>query len=1158
MNSFRTSLRHVAGALALALAVFAGGNAVADDTEIFFGQTPNGVSGRPNILFVIDTSGSMGTNVVTQNPYDPSTVYTGACRTDRVYWVTGSASTPPACTTNQYVTAGKFFCLSAQSALANVGFSTQSPAAQWNGSSSPKRWTTLSTSRTGNETDCGADSRIDPLNTAFPHGDGSSKRYAANGSNGPYNTNAANQISWTSAPANSTYTFFSGNYVNYYFNGRITSRTRLQIVQEVVKNTLEGLTNVNVGLMRYSTDAQGGMVLAPIDDVATSLATIETEVDALTPSGATPLEETLYEAALYFRGMSVDFGARSSPVRSVATSRQAANQALYKTPILSDCQKNFIVFLTDGLPNGDIAAGAKILALPNFANSVGNSCGPKVPVDGGTANGNDVSGRCFDDLAEYLYKNDHSSSVPGVQNVTLYTIGFGSDVAGTQLLIDAARRGGGQAYDADDTASLTTVLQSIIRNILTQNTFFTSPAISVNAFNRTRNLNDLFITMFQSVGDYHWPGNLKKYRLRQNGEIVGADGAPAVDPSTGFFRGNSESFWRASGEPIDGADVSAGGAAMRQPVPADRRLYTDFATGDLTATGNLLVTTNTAITPELLGANTGDTTTRDLLVEFARGADVTDANGDGDRTDSRHEMGDPLHAQPVSVIYGGTSANPNVDDAVVFAATNDGYLHAVSPTTGEELWAFVPTELLPRMKSLYENASASFKYFGLDGSLRVYRHDKNNDGVIVAGDGDQVLLMFGMGRGGSTYYMLDITDKARPQLLYRLTPTQLPGLGQTWSTPTFARVNIAGVTQNSLQLVAVFGGGYDPTQDNVGYNTDDTGNRIYMVDALTGTLLWRAGPSAGFGYDAGANLQLAKMNNSIPADVRVLDMTGDGYADRMYASDTGGRIWRFDIWNGQAVSALVTGGVFASLGVADGTGTTPADARRFYYAPDLSLMKQDNRPFINIAIGSGFRGSPLNTQIHDRFYSLRDYAPFARIPQAIYNAWVPITDQTAGLVDTTGTDQPVLTSTSPGWKLNLNVSGSWAGEKSLAEARTFGGQVFFTTYQPLTAGANSCTVTQGQNRLYVVSALNGGIVPARESKTSDLPSAGIAANVVFVFPSPDDPDDPDSNQSAAVSCSGTGCPEVPPPRCLIGLLDCGVLPALEPMRTFWTQQRVDE
>lgn len=1153
-NPFRSFARRLGVVGLAAAAAVASGSAVADDTEIFFGPT-GATLGRPNILFLIDTSGSMSINVLTTTPYDPLVDYAGTCRDDRVYWQTGAAPAPPRCTTTQWVEDDRFLCRSAMAALSATGFSTQARTAQWKGSGSPKQWEGLVAGR-DTFVDCAADA-------AIPHGSGDSDElYAANGSRGPWSDRLTDQINWSNAPANGTYTYYTGNYVNWYYGARTSTRTRLQIVQEVVNQTLDGLSGVNVGLMRFDSFGEGGMVLSPVAPIETSLATIKTQVNGLTASGVTPLHEAYHEAASYLRGGRVDYGDRSNPVRSVATSRRSGNPALYQSPITSDCQKTFIVVLTDGLPNQDWTAEPRTLALPGFATTVAPNCGANVPVDGGAFGLNATSGRCLDDLAEYLYKTDNASgsfgtnAVAGVQNITTYTIGFGPGVAGSRLLVDAARRGGGEAYDADDTATLTSVLQTIIRGILTQNTFFTSPAISVNAFNRTRNLNDLFITMFQSQDRYRWPGNLKKYRIRANGDVVGMDDALAVDPGTGFFKTDVSSFWRQLGEPIDGANVEMGGAAARQPLPTSRNLYTNITTGDLTVAGNRVTVANASITPPMVGAAVGDTVARDQLIQYARGADVDDGDGDGNLTEARLQMGDPLHAQPVTVIYGGTAGAPNLDDAVVLAATNDGYLHAVDPRTGEELWAFMPRELLPKLPGLRANANATFKYYGLDGNLRVYRHDANGNGVVEPGLGDRVLLAFGMGRGGSSYYGLDITNKTTPRLLWRLTPAELPGLGQTWSSPTFAKVNVGGATQNALKLVAIFGGGYDQTQDNPPYNTDDVGNRVFMVDAVSGALLWRAGPAAGFGYDAGANLQLAKLNNSIPADIRVLDMSGDGFADRMYATDTGARIWRFDIFNGQPAGSLVTGGVFASLGVADGVGSSPQDARRFYYAPDLALMRENGRTFITVSVGSGFRGSPLNTQIRDRFYSLRDFRPTARLTQAQYDSWTPITDVTPTLENVSGIDDPVLDPAAVGWKMDLTTGGSFIGEKALAEARTFGGQVFFTTYTPNPTGAASCSITQGTNRLYVVSALTGGRVRDRASKVTDLPSSGIASNVVFVFPSPDDPADPDAN--TLITCTGGGCPEVPKPRCLVGVLDCGVLPELDPVRTFWSQRNVDE
>jgi type IV pilus assembly protein PilY1 len=559
----------------------------------------------------------------------------------------------------------------------------------------------------------------------------------------------------------------------------------------------------------------------------------------------------------------------------------------------------------------------------------------------------------------------------------------------------------------------------------------------------------------------------------------------------------------------------------------------------------------------MLGIGATPAVAHDTLINWIRGADV-DAKLPADQTKPRHEMGDPLHGRPATVIYGGTEDNP---DLTLYAVTNDGYLHAIKTSDGSELWAFVPGQMLRRMNDLYLDDPQPAKRYGLDGNIRVFKSDANNNGIV---DGtDKVYLFFGMGRGGESYYALDVTDRNDPQLMWRKgsaneiqadgsalpTGDQLPGLAQTWSTPIITNVNIGG----TVRLVAIFAGGYDPSQDNLAYNTDDVGNRLYMLDAVSGALLWRAGPDT----DATAQLKIPtnlgaarSMNNSIPGDVRVIDLDGDQLADRMYVADTGARVWRFDIINGQPAASLVRGGVFASLGRAGGTGGDPTDARRFYYAPDVSVIKQSGSAFLNLAIGSGYRGHPLDTQIHDRFYALRDRQPFVRPTQADYNSFAFITDSDTNLIDVTTNITPTIPFDALGWKMDLS-NPSWQGEKVLAESITFANTIIFTTYLPQAGqpvpGANACVARQGRNRIYAVSAVDGHPVLNRdnsagpdgivskigdevEDRWGDLNQSGIAPEAVILFP------------------------DTSVPTCIVGVEACGVSFKNDPVRTFWYQR----
>ncbi len=1098
----------------------------ADDTEIFVGRTEQLNAARPNIMFILDTSGSMSSDVVTNTPWDPKETWDGACDGNAVYWRAGTGA-PPTCPSDGFFQKSGFMCQTGANPVESAGFYTDQMAMNrvLGDGTGVWQWRGFASGFNDPLVECAGDFGV--------HGGGDpAKLFPLDGSElDPWRAEE-------NRPAWNTYTVYSGNYINWYYNARQVTQTRLQIMQQVLDNLLESMEGVNTGLMRFSineTDADGGgMVLqemAPVEDVRDSM---RAQINSWNADGWTPLSESLYEAAQYFRGSDVYFGNASRgqvngtvvPLPSVAGSRSDTNTSIYQSPLEESCQKSFVVMLTDGLPTRDVGANTLITGLPGYGTTVGAGCDNEGITDG----------QCLDDLAEYMYEADLQPNVPGQQGVTTYTIGF--DVS-HPVLTEAAQRGGGEFFFANDTTTLATALSSIVTEILDDTVTFTAPAVSVNAFNRTQNLNDVYITTFQASDTARWPGNLKKYRIR-GGELTGQDGNPVVDRNSGFFKDNAFSYWSAT---ADGAVVTEGGAASRLPGPAVRKIYTDVAGGALTAAGNAFTTANPAVTRALLGIDTRPEISRDDVINFGRGMDVTDDNGDGIFTDPRNRLGDPLHAKPTIMIYGGTTANPDLGDAVVYFSDNEGFLHAVDPDTGVTRWSYLPSETMGNLVDFMVNQETGNKIYGLDGNIRPVRIDLNDNGVIEPGAGDRVILYFGMRRGGETLYAVDVSRKDSPRLLWKANSGTLPGVGQTWSTPVPARVNIAGTDRSVL----IMGGGYDTGQDTTLYSRDTVGRAVYMLDAETGALLWRAG-----GLNSGADLEDANLDNSIPADVRVLDMSGDGLADRMYAADTGGQVWRFDINNGSSGASLVTGRVVASVGAADMAVPTTADSRRFYYAPDVALIQKTatSPAYISIAIGSGFRASPNNVFVRDRFYALRDYDVFTNLTAAEHAARPAITE--ADLVDVTGNLTPTIPSGSAGWYMELRYP-SWQGEKVLAEARQFQNQILFTTFTPGGGQARACAPTAGRNRLYVVSAVDGSptvnldesadpeVLTLRD-RFQDLEQGGISPEVVFIFPSPDDPE----------NCEGEEC--TPPPVCLVGLEACQAEFNNAPVRTFWTQE----
>ena len=1102
------------------IALLAGAHAMADDTELLLITPDPRFNPKPNVMFILDTSGSMGTLENTIEPYDSTQTYGGACDVNAIYWT--DVDVVPVCNLAnlQWVYKTHFQCDYATQQMAGIGSFTNTMVQFRDGGKNgnepgPWRWQYLAPGYHNYFVECQSDSGT--------HGDGrATYLWADNGTNlpDPWIDDPSQELSWGSAPRNLGYTFYDGNYLNWKSSPAAIQLSRIDIMKEVTKKVLTSVNNLNVGIMRFNNQ-DGGPVTLGITDLDTNRQDVMDAIDALPDDGWTPLSETMYENALYWRGAPAHYGELISENPTDPLALASTTPEVYQQPIWDSCTKNYNVLLTDGQPTQDADAPGLVPTLPNFAAALGRS----------TCTFNS-EGDCLDDVTEYLSVEDIDASTPGDQIVTTHTIGFTIDL---DILKDAAVNSGGQYFLADDVESLTKTLLSIIANINDQSLSFSAPAVSVNTFNRTQNLNNLYLTMFGARAKAHWPGNLKKYKITDR-VITDANGVAAVDPATGFFYNTAKSFWTAGGN--DGNDVRLGGAARALPDPATRNLYTDNGGGaDLTTAVNQITPGNAgAFIPSDFGLTgaTGEPSMDDVI-RWMRGEDLRNEDNNI-ATTVRYAMGDPLHSQPAAIVYGGTPANP---DAVIFVATNDGYLHAINATNGQELWSFVPKSLLSNMTRLYFDPNAKYKQYGLDGNVVPIVKDANKNGIV---DGaDFVYLIFGMRRGGNSYYAMDVTNKNAPRLMWQ---ANYPEMGESWSAPVVSRMFIAGAAQNADKAVIVIGGGYDTTHDTDTHpaTPDNSGAGIHILDLVSGAELWRAGD------DAGANLQLPLMTRAIPNEVRVIDLTGNGFADRMYASDLGGQIWRFDINNGQNATNIVTGGVIARVGAEGLAAPAPADTRRFYTSPDASLFMdniQDKR-FIGLSIGSGYRAHPFDLKAVDHFFSIRDPDVFNKLTQAEYDGYTIATIN--DLVEVSGAKQVVINPTDRGWKFMLP-----SNQKVLSDSITFDNQVFFVAFSPDSNAAAVCSAGKGTNFLYRVSVINGDPIvnnldtlaagDADAARRQTLQQGGIAPTPTILFPGPDDP-----------NCTGADC--APPPIYCVGV-ECGD-PGFEnnPVRTLWTQDGI--
>jgi type IV pilus assembly protein PilY1 len=305
------------------------------------------------------------------------------------------------------------------------------------------------------------------------------------------------------------------------------------------------------------------------------------------------------------------------------------------------------------------------------------------------------------------------------------------------------------------------------------------------------------------------------------------------------------------------------------------------------------------------------------------------------------------------------------------------------------------------------------------------------------------------------------------------------------------------------------------------------GNAVFIVDLETGERLWSAGAP-----DSGHDLVLPDMQHSIPAAPRVLDLSGDGLADRFYVGDMGGRLWRFDIVNGNGSATLGEGGVLASLGAADLAGNPDSASRRFYATPDVVFVSCLRGTFLAINIGSGYSGHPLDTDVEDAFFSVRDRNVYGAIATEDYPTPIGVddllditTDATADVrtpFDVTVSPTDDISTLSQGWLLRMVED---EGEKVLNSAITFDNTIFFTSFSP-GARVEACVGGLGINRRYQVDACNGRPVNNLDGSTEPGPlgiqdrmrilnQTGIAPETVLLLT--------DHAGTTATSCVGLEC-----------------------------------
>lgn len=311
--------------------------------------------------------------------------------------------------------------------------------------------------------------------------------------------------------------------------------------------------------------------------------------------------------------------------------------------------------------------------------------------------------------------------------------------------------------------------------------------------------------------------------------------------------------------PITTAGVSANTewqASTKIPSPTSRNIF--VRAGDInefgTSNANNFSWETVSSNVTILNALGTDRT----LVDYFRGERTKEVkNGGPLRNRANHVLGDIIHSSP---IY-------SKDTNTIFVGSNDGMLHAFSAQDGTEQFAYIPQNSLLKLKAL---------------STTAYTHDYYVDGEIeITSRGTDTesknYLFATLGRGGKGLFALDVTSATSftaSNHLWEYTPAASDkansdsDLGYLLGRPSFVKLN------NGKSAV-IFGNGYNSTNETA---------VLYIFILNTN----------------GSINSVRKISTSVNGDnglstPGVVDTTGDGIIDYVYAGDLKGNVWKFDL-----------------------------------------------------------------------------------------------------------------------------------------------------------------------------------------------------------------------------------------------------------------------
>lgn len=742
------------------------------------------------------------------------------------------------------------------------------------------------------------------------------------------------------------------NFANWY----TYYRTRILMMKSGMSTAFSTIDDkIRVGFHTINNPGSGnasGRSLNIDDFAATQKNAWYSALWSIAPSGGTPLQIALSRVGNYYANSGTRTGLTSDPVQYSCQKNFAilSTDGFWNGGAPTGIDGASIGNMDRTVPSTmPIKAGGTVYDPLDTGLTAGQSF-PRPYYEGGTAS----SGSLADVAMYYWVKDLRTNAAQSViannvavsaadpaywQHMNTFTVGLGvdgslsypSDLANIQSgskdwpqpvadnlksvddLWHAAVNGRGQYYRATDPVSLSNSLNAALTAVTDTPSFGVGPSSSTSDL-KSPYLDD-YTTYVSSYRIINWSGDVQKF---------------ALDRRTGMKTGNA--LWSA-GRRLD--EKVNPGLSLTSPVNptayTTRKIVTRNELGaavEFVHTTNPTATTMSAAQLSALcykpSPGTGACVDGDpSLINYLRGDASWEGNyGDGtSRFRNRHDtsettyykrdlIGSIVNSQPAYVAaeqeiyqdvgYADFKVAVKNRTPMVYVGANDGMLHALNATTGDEVWAYIPSFLIPlstdeegKEKGLravsYQNGGApAFKHhFYLDGPLEVGPVDFNRTGgpnpiVTVSPPAPEewrTILVGGLGKGGKGYFALDVTNP--PSTISDAKAKVLWEFPNKVADPTHASVVDSGLMGYSFgrPVIAKTQAWGWVVMVPSGYNNSDGYGYLFVLNAKNGRLLETLKtPIAASGM----------------ANITVLARSNNKYVKQAYAGDLDGNIWRFE------------------------------------------------------------------------------------------------------------------------------------------------------------------------------------------------------------------------------------------------------------------------